>query len=199
MQFPKRLLMGVGGVALAGILGVAIAPRAAHGLVAALVQVTNTTANPVPAVLPTHLGTSASDLITIECFAPSAPLCKPASFFTVNPDGTEGPTFVIPGGQALVITDVQWAMSGGVPGDTASLELGTQLGAAVIGVERIQILVAPYFYGGAAGVDPTGYAARTDQILGGVMTTVVPTAEVGNGSSGVIGLVIIHGYLTAAS
>ena len=48
MRFAKRLLMGAGAVALAGILAVAIAPKAAHGLVAALVQVANTSANPVP-------------------------------------------------------------------------------------------------------------------------------------------------------
>jgi len=46
MQFAKRLLMGVGAAALAAILGMAIAPKAAHGLVAALVQVTNTAAAP---------------------------------------------------------------------------------------------------------------------------------------------------------
>ncbi len=199
MQFAKRMLMVAGAVALAAILGMAIAPKAAHGLVAALVQVTNTTANPIPAVLPTHLGTSASDLVTIECFAPSAPLCKPASFFTVSPDGTVGPTFAIPSGQALVITDVQWAISGGTQGDTATLVLGTQLGATIIGPARIPTLIVPFFYSGAAAPDSNGYAARTDQILGGVMTTVVPTAEAGNGTYGIIGLVIIHGYLTAAS
>jgi hypothetical protein len=199
MNYIKKAVTTLGGIFLAALLTAALAPKATHGLVAALVQVTNTSANPIPAVLPTHLGTSASDLITIECFAPGTALCKPASFFTVNPDGTEGPTFVIPSGQALVITDVQWAVAGGTAGDTASLELGTQLGAAVIGTGRDQILVAPFFYAGAAAPDSTGYAARTDQILGGVMTTVVPTAEAGNGTSGVVGLVIIHGYLTSAA
>ena len=47
MQFAKRLLMGAGAVALAGLLGVMIAPKATHGVVATLVQVTNTAANPV--------------------------------------------------------------------------------------------------------------------------------------------------------
>lgn len=47
MRFAKRLLMVAGAVALAGILGVAIAPKAAHAIVATLVTVTNTTANPV--------------------------------------------------------------------------------------------------------------------------------------------------------
>jgi hypothetical protein len=47
MRFAKRVLMVAGAVALAGILGVVIAPKAAHGLVAALVQVANTSTNPV--------------------------------------------------------------------------------------------------------------------------------------------------------
>ncbi len=38
-------LMGIGGFALAGLL---LVPKAAHALVATLVQVVNTTANPVP-------------------------------------------------------------------------------------------------------------------------------------------------------
>jgi hypothetical protein len=47
MRFARRLLMVAGAVALAGILGVAVAPKAAHAIVATLVTVTNTTANPV--------------------------------------------------------------------------------------------------------------------------------------------------------
>lgn len=46
MKFAKRMLMVAGAVALVGILGAAIAPKAAHGLVAALVQVVNTSSNP---------------------------------------------------------------------------------------------------------------------------------------------------------
>jgi hypothetical protein len=46
MQFAKRLLMVAGAVALAGILSVALAPRAVHAVVSTLVTVTNTvTAN----------------------------------------------------------------------------------------------------------------------------------------------------------
>lgn len=47
MKFVKRMLMVAGAVALAGLMGVMIASRAAHGIVAAMVQVVNTTANPV--------------------------------------------------------------------------------------------------------------------------------------------------------
>lgn len=48
MRFMKRLLMGMGAVALAGTLLTLVSPRAVHAAVAALVQVANTSANPVP-------------------------------------------------------------------------------------------------------------------------------------------------------
>ena len=48
MNFAKRLLMVAGAVALAGTFGALLAPKAAHGIVATLVQVVNTSANPVP-------------------------------------------------------------------------------------------------------------------------------------------------------
>lgn len=47
MNFAKRVLIVAGAVALAGILGALLAPKAAHGIVATLVQVVNTAANPV--------------------------------------------------------------------------------------------------------------------------------------------------------
>lgn len=48
MNFAKRMLMVAGAGALAGILAIAVAPKTAHALVAALVQVTNTPSNAVP-------------------------------------------------------------------------------------------------------------------------------------------------------
>lgn len=48
MKFAKRLLMVFGAVMLAGMVGVILTPKAAHALVATLVQVANTSANPVP-------------------------------------------------------------------------------------------------------------------------------------------------------
>ena len=51
MKFVKSLLMGTGGVALAGLLLSLLAPKAAHGLVAALVQVANTSSAPAIASL----------------------------------------------------------------------------------------------------------------------------------------------------
>jgi len=46
MNFIKKAVTTLGGIFLAALLIAALAPKATHGLVAALVQVTNTTANP---------------------------------------------------------------------------------------------------------------------------------------------------------
>jgi hypothetical protein len=48
MGLAKRLLMGMGAVTFAVLIGTVLAPKAAHALVSTLVQVVNTPANPVP-------------------------------------------------------------------------------------------------------------------------------------------------------
>jgi len=48
MKFAKWIVMGSGGVVLALLCVILISPKAAHAMVAALVQVTNTRSNPVP-------------------------------------------------------------------------------------------------------------------------------------------------------
>jgi hypothetical protein len=50
MKFAKRLLMVAGAVALAGLFGVMLAPKAVHAVVSTLVTVSNTSTNPVPTV-----------------------------------------------------------------------------------------------------------------------------------------------------
>jgi hypothetical protein len=48
MKFMKWIVMGSGGIALALLSVVLISPKTAHALAATLVQISNTTANPVP-------------------------------------------------------------------------------------------------------------------------------------------------------
>ena len=48
MNFAKRLLMVAGAVALAGIVGVLLTPKALHAVVATAVNVVNQQSNPVP-------------------------------------------------------------------------------------------------------------------------------------------------------
>lgn len=48
MKFAKSLLMGSGAVVLAALILTLLVPRAAHAIAATLVQVVNTSADPVP-------------------------------------------------------------------------------------------------------------------------------------------------------
>lgn len=48
MNFIRKAITTLGGIFLAALLLAALAPKATHGIVAALVQVANTSANPVP-------------------------------------------------------------------------------------------------------------------------------------------------------
>jgi hypothetical protein len=48
MKFAKPTLIAIGGVVLAGALLPFVAPKTVHALAATLVQITNTTSNPVP-------------------------------------------------------------------------------------------------------------------------------------------------------
>lgn len=50
MQIARRLLIGAAAIALVATVFTLAAPKSAHALVAALVQVSNTSANPVPTV-----------------------------------------------------------------------------------------------------------------------------------------------------
>jgi hypothetical protein len=103
MRFAKRLLMGVGAVALTAMLVSLAAPRAVHAVVAALVQVTNTPANPVPVV---DLSKSAAQNIELVCIDTSPYPC-----FLVPPTGTIDLTtltaWTVPAGTNFVITDVE--------------------------------------------------------------------------------------------
>lgn len=48
MNVMRKAVSALGGIFLAALLIAVLAPKATHGIVAALVQVTNTSANPVP-------------------------------------------------------------------------------------------------------------------------------------------------------
>jgi hypothetical protein len=59
MNYTKRFLLGTGGLMAAALVLTMIAPKAVHAIAATLVQVTNTTANPVP-IRDTHTPYGAS-------------------------------------------------------------------------------------------------------------------------------------------
>jgi hypothetical protein len=107
------------------------------------VSVVNTSSNPVPATVTntasspvptqnvgggaaTHVGQPASKFVSLLCFtaaSPSPSYCQPT---------TSGGTFVVPSGQAFVMTDLQWSLTVGTKGDYAGLSVaGAANGSAV--------------------------------------------------------------------
>ncbi len=97
MNFAKRILMFVGFVVLAAALVSVLAPKATHGLVATLVQVTNTPANPVPTV------------------ATDNPALRPyGKYLTIFPGQTSA-SFQVPAGQTLVIEQLHYTCLGPLP------------------------------------------------------------------------------------
>jgi hypothetical protein len=107
MRFAKRFLMVAGAGALAGILAIAIAPQTAHGLVAALVQVSNTTANPVPTA---DVHGSAAQILELVCPTNQG---GPVTCVQDDPGTPSPPSFTVPAGQNFVVTQIEAVCSGG--------------------------------------------------------------------------------------
>jgi hypothetical protein len=130
MQFAKRLLMGVGAAALAAILGMAIAPKAAHALVAALVQVANTPTTAIPVV---H-APAASDVYVGTCVA----------YFRAD----AGNTCVLPpaaAGKTLIIENASIVTQTETGADPTSAAIITGGGSAEISYYIPMQLQAPQF------------------------------------------------------
>jgi hypothetical protein len=122
MKVIRKAVTALGGIFLAALLLAALAPKATRAIAAALVQVTNTAANPVQNQ---DITTSASQLVTLtcvfglngvagNCFSPPFP-----------PEPSSTP-YAVPVGQNLVITEVEVMTPGG--GGTAFFLIATSGG-----------------------------------------------------------------------
>lgn len=101
IRIPKSVV-SFGALALAaGVLTLAV-PRAAHAVAAALVEVTNTAAN--PAIIQ-DTSRQASQLVTVNCQSYEGNL----SSCGVN---NEMPQYTVPPNQSLVITSVEFYQGG---------------------------------------------------------------------------------------
>ena len=94
MNNVKKVLSTLGGVLLAALLIAALAPKATHGLVAALVQVANTNSSPVPTA--EALGTET--LLQFSC--PSQDAGEPAGILG------SAVCYTVPAGKRAVIEQV---------------------------------------------------------------------------------------------
>jgi hypothetical protein len=126
----KSFLAVIGTIAAVGLLMLA-APRAAHAVVAALVQVTNTAQTPV---VTQTIGAQAAQIVQIQCGAVPGPPDRPSLSFDgcsavtaagLTQQRQNGSTYVVPGTTTLVVTSVD-------------LE---------IGIDRISPCTSPAFVG----------------------------------------------------
>jgi hypothetical protein len=176
----KSILMGTGSVlggaaVLVVVLTLAV-PRAAHAVVAALVEVVNTTANPAVTQDTSKAASQIVHLTTLGKAAVAPAVMTPLHQYITG--GTFGPAYVVPAGQNFVITSIE-ASAQTASGNYLNLYDNTTLGQR------------EFWYFPNAGtsqlVFPSGlvFPAGTPVYvyIGGVNTTQM--------------FVDLHGYLTA--
>jgi len=175
MHFLKRLLMGFGSilsaVLLLALLLALVAPKSAHALVATLVQVTNTTANPVPVV---DVQSAAQQSVELEC-NPAEQIC-----YQIQSDGSNNNSvWVVPSGMHYIISDVE-VTSQTAPGYVNSVfDVQWTLPSGTLHAEGWQVL--------------SNGATTEFQFPSGII--VVSGSTVGCQSAGPIAFAFVRGYL----
>jgi hypothetical protein len=174
MKFLKSLLMGTGGVVLAGLVLALLAPKAVHAIVATAVQVVNTSASPA---MTEDTSLQASQIVTISCSVASGSsvFCSRATP-TGGFEGTPGPNggYIVPANQYFVLKSMD--SYGTVP---------------VIGIRLFQNMNTP---GPIEEVLPpsNGQISFSSGIVAGPGIEIVP-----NPGGYAFGYVTLHGYLTS--
>jgi hypothetical protein len=102
MKITKRTLMGWGAMALAATLLILAAPKAAHAIVATLVQVANTSANPAITQDVSRLPSQSVQLVCTQTFIDCQQILL---------NGSLVGSYSVPVGNTLVITTVQINMN----------------------------------------------------------------------------------------
>lgn len=178
----RKAIVPILGVAVVVLVVLLATPRAAHAVVAALVQVVNTSANPVPTTTPTHLGVPLGSLVTLNCLN-SGTTCS--SFRQIDASGNQAATdYTIPAGQTLIITDVEWEAIGGTVGQFTFLNLFCSGGCAFVYQSRVV-------------ADSGQHASTADHLTSGVPLVYLPTVIVGPAVA--LSRLVLRGYLVPTS
>lgn len=178
MNIAKRVLTLLGLVVLTGAFVCMLAPNATHALVATLVQVTNTSANPVAVNTLTHLGVPLSSFVTLRCIN-SGTTCS--SFRQIDASGNQAATdYAIPAGQTLIVTDVEWEAIGGTAGQDTFLNFLCVGGCDFVYQSRVI-------------ADAGQHASTADHLTAGVPLVYLPTVIVGDAIS--LSRLVVRGYL----
>lgn len=178
----KRTLQVFSAVAAVAALGL-LTPRAAHAIAAAMVQVTNTVANPV---MTQSINTQAAQLLDIACYTAAQGTQEGCA--TVSGSGEySAPTYAVPANQAFVVTavDIQPNTVTGVSPCANSAQ-----GSEGITISTNQAFRKAWYFNGANTVHfeyPSGFVLSPGQVL----TDFVGAGNVCPAS------IELHGYLTA--
>jgi hypothetical protein len=168
MRVSKRVMITAGSFLLAAALGFVLFPNAAHGIVAALVQVTNTAANPVPI---SDITKSPAQIVNLNCDQADAVIGSLLICAPIDPaTGVESSPFTVPAGQHFVITSIELNPTGSQPGvifyEVGSLGLVGRAGMSVLAGSVLQLrytgaglVFGPGTQFGFSGINstPTGY------------------------------------------
>jgi hypothetical protein len=178
----RKAIVPLLGFAVVVLILLLATPRAAHAVVAALVEVVNTSANPVPVTTPTHLGVPLSSLVALNCIT-SGTSCS--SFRQIDASGNQAATdYTIPAGHTLILTDVEWEAIGGTAGQVAFLNFRCAGGCAFVFSSRVI-------------ADSAGIASTADHLTSGVPLVFLPTVGVGDASN--LSYLVLRGYLVPTS
>ena len=104
-------LIGAGSMIVVAALGIIAAPTAAHAIVATLVQVANTSSNPVMSL---DVSRATSQMLTLNC--------QNTNCFAENPGGGGFANYTVPAGQTFVVTEVD-IVAGNSPGNITNFNL----------------------------------------------------------------------------
>jgi hypothetical protein len=165
MQFAKRLFMGIGVVAFMAVLLSLAAPKVVHGIVATLVQVANTSANPVP---------------TLEQEAQSAFVAQGSCFYSLGSCNVTT-LYSVPAGRTAVLESVSvgcitspssvqastgtviFSPPGGGPNVTFQIAPGSQFLLADGSLQTNSLNFKSYAAGGPSGSNISFYEAYTSE------------------------------------
>lgn len=178
MKYAKRMLMVAGALALAGIMAIAFAPKVAHGLAAAMVQVVNTVASPA---ITQETNRQAAQILTLSTSVSAGSFSEVFLFNQLSPQaGTTGGSYTTPSGQNFVITSIEFAPTAG----SGDLRLVLLNGFNINTYEEWSV--------------PAGSVTNLQYPSGIVIgPSVAPILVPSSGSSTAAFNVYLHGYLTA--
>jgi hypothetical protein len=184
MRFTKKLLIGLNAVVLVAVFLNVVAPKSVHAVVATLVQVANTSANPVPTLeQEAQSGFMVSGVCTFGGTGISAQLCEVNSIYIVP----AGRTAVLESFSGFCSTDTETALiefdlALTAPGGTSVMQRIPPVSATPYNgtiTHEAALNLKSYAYGGVSGspISFSGFANADQDARAGCVFTLTGHLE----------------------